>query len=463
MSLVLHLVTLFWTVFAIVLLARHRLAAAMHPLLHVAVAHIVYFAVPPDTAVLQVGFLHLLTAIVLVAGFYSVSSRSRLRLTGPRSLLMDNSAVKLAVIWSGVAIALAVPIAAVLSGARPFDVLTGFYTDRARLPVHPAVAVLIRATKRIPFIAIVLGRIWVNLSPSIAVRWSWRILFLVQLSLAFASGIRSAVVFVVAFVVLGDVYAKFVLQVQLPLIERVRQKTAYFLLGTVTVLTVAFLTLFRHTTFYDPRQMVAGALAAMQSGSLSGAAGSAGLQKLNRFAAFCVTHYVGDGQYGQGLYAQVANVVPRYLWQDKPYGFGKTLAHDAMGTPYNHPNSVAAGIGGEAIYNGGWPGVVVLGYLFGVFFGLLYRGAINLRDPSMVACLLVYVGWATGICRGDWLSSINQITYQVGAYILLMGVMRMGLGRPIRIIVPRGGSAEPPEQAVGAIGNNRALLPTLSR
>ena len=112
-------------------------------------------------------------------------------------------------------------------------------------------------------------------------------------------------------------------------------------------------------------------------------------------------------------YSILVNPIPREIWPDKPYGFGKILAMDAGATEESGV-SFAAGIAGEGFANGGWVGVAFLAGLVGALCGFFAKFAFTLfQSPSIILLLIAFQAWlaAQYFVRGDMLSAWGQSVY----------------------------------------------------
>lgn len=109
----------------------------------------------------------------------------------------------------------------------------------------------------------------------------------------------------------------------------------------------------------------------------------------------------------------LVNPVPRELWPEKPYGFGKILAMD-VGATEESAVSFAAGIAGEGFANGGWIGIVLLSGSVGALCGFFSKFAFVLfQSPSIAHIVLAFEAWlaAQYFVRGDMLSAWGQAVY----------------------------------------------------
>lgn len=430
MNILIHLVTAFWVVYIAVLFLKDRLRAIVNPLLQFAVAQVVYFASPPDQNGLEVGLLLALTSMSILAGFALGKGNTGPKEPPARVALVDRYPVMVGFLSLAIGICVLVPILGLLQGISLFEILTSFYTMRGMAQVSPIVAVTLKAMTKIPFIALILGRIWFHTSGSGVIRVMWYILFFVQLLLTFGSGVRSGLVFLFACVVIADAYVLAVMGVRMSLLRKLQIRTFYVGVAACAVFGIMFLTAFRSVRFSSFSELVSAAGSLFQVGGGQEALTDATSQNINSAVAFCIRYYSENPQTLQGVYAQVVNPIPRFLWPNKPVGFGKVLAHDFLGASYDDPLSLAAGMGGEGFYNLGWAGGIVFPFLFGVVGGYFYRSILTKPKIGTLSCMMIFIAWGTGISRGDWLSALNVLTYQILVFFPLMWGLRMMLGQP---------------------------------
>ena len=443
-----YLVSVFWAVYLIILFAKDRLRAVVNPVVQFAVAQIVYFTALPDKEVMKVGLVHVITSGALLAGF--ALARGSLPNLTPRTrvALVDSSRAMCAFLMVAVGLCLLPPVLSLSQGISLFDILTSFYTLRGNAAVHPAIAVILKAMTKIPFIALILGRIWFHISGSANVRLLWYILFFLQSLVTLAAGARSGLVFLFACVVLGDAYVLGVMGVQLSMFRKLQMRTFYLGVGAFACFGIMFLTAYRSVSFKSVGELKQAAVALLEGNRGEAAIGEAAVQNINSAVAFTVDYYAENPATMQGIYAQVVNVVPRYLWPGKPVGFGKVLAYDWLGVSYEDGHNVAAGIGGEAFFNLGWPGVFIFPFLFGIAGGWMYRYILFKPNIGVISCILIFIAWGTGIARGDWLSSINVLVYQIIVFFPTMFVIRTLMGQPTTIqYVTKWGSPPAPNRA----------------
>lgn len=129
-----------------------------------------------------------------------------------------------------------------------------------------------------------------------------------------------------------------------------------------------------------------------------------------------------DLPYFYSLYALLVNPIPREIWPEKPYGFGRILALSA-GASEESGVSFAAGIAGEGYANGGWLGILLIAAFVGTLCGFFAKFCIVLIEmPSTIHALLSFQAWyaAQHFVRGDLLSAWAQSVYPFVITIILV-------------------------------------------
>jgi hypothetical protein len=91
----------------------------------------------------------------------------------------------------------------------------------------------------------------------------------------------------------------------------------------------------------------------------------------------------GGPMLGQTYVAALTALVPRALWEDKPRGPGSIYAQRFLGMS-REGTTIPVSPEAEAYWNFGWPGVVILSILYGVFLRLAYHFYWR-RDPDPFA------------------------------------------------------------------------------
>lgn len=139
-------------------------------------------------------------------------------------------------------------------------------------------------------------------------------------------------------------------------------------------------------------------------------------QRLEDFASGSLDHYywlvdvlkdVPQSRsflWGWSLISPFLTWIPRNLWIDKPYGFGK-LVYVWQGYPFDIPSSTGTLVVTEYYANFGIMGVIILSFLQGVACRKLYRFFLKYRlDPIVMALYTILLPWFT-VVRGDFHSA----------------------------------------------------------
>jgi hypothetical protein len=130
---------------------------------------------------------------------------------------------------------------------------------------------------------------------------------------------------------------------------------------------------------------------------------------IDAFDEACAATYIfsekRDYLYGRSFLALAVNPVPRRFWQNKPVGFGYTLAQELFetGTP---PTNLGPSIEGELFANGGLIAVIVgmaiLGFLCKWYDSLLL-GPYKNQSSLLLHSLGLYQFFF--LVRGDFLDA----------------------------------------------------------
>jgi hypothetical protein len=146
----------------------------------------------------------------------------------------------------------------------------------------------------------------------------------------------------------------------------------------------------------------------------------------------------GGPLWGRTYVAAAAAMVPRALWPDKPRGPGSTFARTFHGSA-REGTTIPIGSVGEAWWNFGAPGVVII---FGLFGGMM-RLALNLYlrrpdEPFVAAAYLIFV---TQFHVGtEALVRFQQSMLLLGLLWLTYAVIRRRSFRPVVPVQPRRAS-----------------------
>lgn len=112
-----------------------------------------------------------------------------------------------------------------------------------------------------------------------------------------------------------------------------------------------------------------------------------------------------NGRPGSSLENSVYSIIPRWLWPNKPVQtYGSDLNELLL---RSRSSNLGIGISGEAYWNGGWIGVVLLGAFVGLEFavftilGAKYMGTLDFR---WVPCGLI--GLRMGLRPDDWFVTV---------------------------------------------------------
>lgn len=122
-----------------------------------------------------------------------------------------------------------------------------------------------------------------------------------------------------------------------------------------------------------------------------------------------------DYLYAHTFYSILTNFIPRKYWEEKPIGFGRITALQAIGTLTPTPAAVnntsasfSAGIAGEGYASGGMVGVVVFSVIFGAFSGFVSRCSVHLLRSNHIMPIItsfLFLKWSFSFVRGGMLDN----------------------------------------------------------
>jgi len=123
---------------------------------------------------------------------------------------------------------------------------------------------------------------------------------------------------------------------------------------------------------------------------------------------------------GRTALAAVSAPVPRGIWPDKPRGGNEQLA--ATLYPASFRPALGLSLAGEAIWNFGWPGLILFG-IFGAVVGAAYRGVRRVPgDPLRLVLYAATLGVVLIATRGDLFAGVLGFFKAFAPAILLLGL-----------------------------------------
>jgi hypothetical protein len=133
-----------------------------------------------------------------------------------------------------------------------------------------------------------------------------------------------------------------------------------------------------------------------------------------------------DFLYGETLFVELVNPIPRFLWQDKPVGFGVEYASWHGADALRGGPTLSPGIIGEMYINFGTPGIVFLSMIGGAI-----ARAWDRLGPCTRQCVPISLFYVLGL--GCFLmmgrSFSIRLFYQLIASLICMGVVAYRTGR----------------------------------
>ena len=180
---------------------------------------------------------------------------------------------------------------------------------------------------------------------------------------------------------------------------------------------------------------------------------------MNAWVDYSLTTYGAGTDYlwFRSLWAIAVLPVPRSVWPQKPYGFGRVLFHPASIDADQNTGStawcaVAAGLAGEGWANGGFIGLVTLSALFGVLCGAATKVfTAGITSGSNVHLCLAFMArtLACGFVRGDLLAAWVAYAVPLGLTCFLVWAWSHWPGRAAKLHACTGPLRAPSSMLVG--------------
>jgi hypothetical protein len=125
-----------------------------------------------------------------------------------------------------------------------------------------------------------------------------------------------------------------------------------------------------------------------------------------------------DPIYVFGSVVEIGNLIPRFLWEDRPHLSFNHYVTGAVWGQYGLLSESPIGRVGEAFYVGGWAGLIY-GAVYGVLFGLIGVAWLRLRKSVWGAAYVVSLLIV-------WVLPDAYLMYHLKQVVILWGVFRLG-------------------------------------
>ena len=288
----------------------------------------------------------------------------------------------------------------ILSGADVFSILTRFYKtsifEDGNLEKYSTIINLIT---RSVYLLLIISRFIYNFTDKKSYKTYWYVFLLLSIITVVSTGVRSGLVYLFLSIVLVDICChKNILS------SRVYKNIfAYTVIAVFIIPTIFILSQFRSTDFADFSDFKTNIN--FESLTNSSTVEDKSFYNLNDMVAFSINKYTTEPCVLCSIETILVTPMPRFLWSDKPVGFGKQLAHDMVGAPLNGPGlSLAAGIPGESVYNLGWIGLIIFPIIFGIFLSIAFGILKYSKNIFLASCALFFLISFIGTFRGDWMA-----------------------------------------------------------
>ncbi len=412
-----------WAAVCVYTYYRERKYVLLNPLFHIGLMSLIFTSRIPEQRSYEVGIALIVTSIMLNIGYHLKTS---FKTSGSIYSLPLNYSERTRVIFICVCIGFTIlPMYGMIrSGVDVYDILFKFRNaiDTEYNEGGFVIKSFAGAFGYFPIWGIIIGRIWFHKYRESILRVLWYILVVLHVFTRISTtGTRGAILIIFAGIVLVDLLWE----------RKTRTKVfsrnviAYMLIVVFVVIVTSFLTVYRNTKMEDVNQMRDAVFNVVSFNVDKQAFKMDNSLRLNDEIAFTIDKWADEPSCLKGVYAQIVNPIPRFLWSNKPSVFGKVLASERFGVPLEGKGSFgfAAGIAGESIYNAGYIGLLI----FPVIFGLLFKSIwviINYSENEIkLATAIMFLSWSYAIVRGDWCWGINIPLYNALLAMCVLSVI----------------------------------------
>ncbi len=275
----------------------------------------------------------------------------------------------------------------------------------------------------VPIWGLIIGRIWLNANVSNLkkIKAVWYILFLSITILRLSEGVRGGLVILFLSVLITDLWFEKSAKVN----TFKTHKTFYLILSFFTFLGILFMTFHRTETFNSADDMINSIENTISEKNTDPIFQDFSITENNEIS-YLIDKYLFDPAFFSGIYAQIVNPIPRVLWKDKPITFGERLGLERMGRDV--PSSgwgMSAGIVGEAIFNGGFFGLIFFSFLFGALFQKIKITLYQNNNAIHITTAIMFLSFSYALIRGEWNWGFNFPLYNAAFAILLLKVVKV--------------------------------------
>ncbi|HVZ80650.1 MAG TPA: O-antigen polymerase [bacterium] len=402
--------SLFWFFLIIVGFSREGLRYFLNPRLVVGLAIIISFSSIPDRNEVNVGVSLLVSTFFILLGLGKKEIKIH-GLEGANPRFLSDSKAQNIFLLVCIIFSLLNFTNLFILGLSPAEILLKFRThiDIDYYQNTNALKSFIEAFNLFPVWGLAIGRVWFHTNGNKFTKLIWVILFILVLLTKFSTGTRGYLVAVLFCILIVDVFVEF----RFGLHVLAKNKAFYILLLSLVLTGALFLTVFRTQKFYSIGDVVDSVEETLFLEKSERMIAEDYSIKCNGAISYLMDNYLLEPNYFQGIYAQLVNPVPRLVWGNKPYDFGRILAHEMMGAPLEGQYSYgfSGGVVGEAIYNGGIFGILIFSFLMGKIFSFVEREIKQGFNIIHITSAILFLDWGYFLIRGTWLTGFNFPLY----------------------------------------------------
>lgn len=303
-----------------------------------------------------------------------------------------------------------------LNGIDIFSILTRFYKtsifEDSRLEKYSTIINLIT---RSVYLLMIISRFLFNYTTDKKYKIAWYFFLILSVVTVMSTGVRSGLIFLVLSIIIvdvccfGNIFSK----------KFLKNIFIYIVIGLLVLPSIFILSQFRNTSFDNFQDFKSNIT--LENLTNSSSVEDTNFYNLNDMVAYSVNHYSQDPCLMCSVKMIILIPIPRFIWPEKPVGFGKQLAHDMAGAPLQGPGlSLAAGLPGEATYNLGVWGIIIFPIIFGALLSLAFGVLKYSAKVFLASCGLFFLISYIGTYRGDWLSIPSFFINCLFVYVVIL-------------------------------------------
>jgi hypothetical protein len=422
--LIILLHSLMWGYISVSIYAKEKLYCLLNPKFLIGLSMISFFSSIPKTNENEVGLVLFVSSLFLLLGLGSAKTK-----ISQRTLVKPDWLGNFKIQFFFLSICLLFVLLNVIDlankGLSGLNILTKFRNDMGddySMVNRSPLTSFINVFAGFPIWGLIIGRVWFHLTKYRSIKFLWYSLFGLILITKFSSGTRGFILIILILIFSTDLCVQ--LKMKMNIVKD--QKRFYLTLCFVALVLIAFLSFFRNMVFNSYGDLWDSIVDVVSFNFDKTQIFSDNSIAQNDNISYLINKYLLNPHWFYGVFAQIVNPLPRFLWADKPLGFGVILAQEIVG---NKANGVmfgfSAGLAGESIFNAGLLGLILFPYFFGIYFSKLSREIKTGDNLIRVTTALFFLSWTYGTIRGDWMWGLNMPIYNSALAIFVLYLLKI--------------------------------------